>query len=78
MGAGFRPLRCEAFVQLNPTPDANTFSFGLIELIRRFVPGRRGVTEACADAWADELRARAARDEYFFSLNQFFFLASKP
>jgi hypothetical protein len=35
------------------------------------------VTQAEADAWADDLRALGARGEYFFSLNQYFFLARR-
>jgi SAM-dependent methyltransferase len=76
--AGLAVRRLEPIVQLNPVWDPNTFSHGLAELIRNFVPGRRGVTQADADAWAAELRELGARGEYFFSLNQYAFLAFKP
>ena len=69
--------RVEVFVQLNPVLDASGFSFGLLDLVHRFVPGRRGVTQAEADGWAEDLRALGARGEYFFSLNQYFFLARR-
>jgi SAM-dependent methyltransferase len=75
--AGFEVRRREVLVQFNPVLDPNTFSHGLIELIRRFVPGRRGVTGEEAEAWAEDLRALGARGESFFSLNQYFFLATK-
>ncbi|RIK98795.1 MAG: methyltransferase type 11 [Proteobacteria bacterium] len=75
--AGFEPRRCEVLVQMNRVYDPNTFSAGLLELIRRFVPGRRGVDRDEADAWADDLRGRGARGAYFFSLNQYAFLAVK-
>jgi SAM-dependent methyltransferase len=77
-GAGFRDPRCEVLVQLNPALEPSTYSHGLLELIHRFVPGRRGVTHEEADAWAEEQRELARRGEYFFSLNQYLFLASKP
>jgi len=75
--AGFRLERCDALVQLNLTLGANGFSVGLLDLVHAFVAGRQGVTRAEADAWAEELRARDRRGEYFFSLNQYYFLASK-
>lgn len=74
---GFRVERCEVLVLLNPVQAPNTFSYGLVDLVHRFVPGRRGVTQDEADAWAEDLRARGRSGEYFFSLNQYFFLASK-
>jgi SAM-dependent methyltransferase len=75
--AGFDTPRCEVVVQLNPSLEPDSFSAGLLGLIRDFVPGRRGVTRQEADAWADELRERGRQGSYFFSLNQYFFLASK-
>ena len=75
---GFALRRCEVLVQLNDVLDANTFSHGLLDLVHRFIPGRRGVTGAEADAWAEDLRELGRRGEYFFSLNQYLFLASKP
>jgi hypothetical protein len=41
--------------------------------VSAFVPGRQGLTEADAAAWADELVA-LGRD-YFFSLNRYVFAA---
>jgi len=78
VSAGFWVERCDVFVQLNSTLGPDTFSHGLIDLIRRFVPGRRGVTSDDADAWAEDLRERGRHGKYFFSLNQYMFLASKP
>ena len=76
--AGFRDPSCEVLVQLNPALETGSYSHGLLDLIQRFVPGRRGVTQQEADAWAEEQRERGRRGEYFFSLNQYLFLASKP
>ena len=43
--------------------------------IAAFVPGRRGLTAGGAQAWADDLRA--LKDDYFFSLNRYIFVAGK-
>jgi hypothetical protein len=48
-------------------------SAGLIGFVSAFVPGRQGLTEADAAAWADELVA-LGRD-YFFSVNRYVFVA---
>jgi SAM-dependent methyltransferase len=77
-GAGFTTPHCEVLVQLNPALEPNTYSHGLLDLIHRFVPGRRGVSHEEADAWAQEQRELGRRGEYFFSLNQYLFLGSKP
>jgi SAM-dependent methyltransferase len=76
--AGFGEPRCEVLVQLNPALEPGTYSHGLLDLIHRFVPGRRGVTHEEADAWSEEQRELGRRGGYFFSLNQYLFLASKP
>lgn len=76
--AGFALRRCEVLVQHNLALDPNTYVYGLMELIRRFVAGRRGVTREEADAWAADLLDLEKRGASFFSLNQYFFLAEKP
>jgi SAM-dependent methyltransferase len=76
--AGFVDVSCDVLVQLNPSFEADSYSRGLLELIHDFVPGRRGVTQEEADAWRGELQERGRRGEYFFSLNQYLFVARKP
>jgi arsenite methyltransferase len=71
--AGFSLARCEAIPLLNAGYDRNTLSAGLIGFITEFVPGRQGLTEADAQAWAEDLKALG--DDYFFSLNRYLFLA---
>ncbi|HEV7493467.1 MAG TPA: hypothetical protein VGO10_06780, partial [Baekduia sp.] len=56
--------------------DPNTYSAGMLELIARFVPGRNGVSEAEATAWAQDLTELGP--DYFLSLNRYLFLAHKP
>jgi arsenite methyltransferase len=73
--AGFAVARRMAHPLLNAGYDRDTFSAGLIDLIASFVPGRRGISEADARAWADELIA--LRSDYFFSLNRYLFVTVK-
>jgi hypothetical protein len=40
-------------------------------------PGHGGVTREEADAWAADLRARGEDGRFFFSLNQYLFVAEK-
>ena len=58
---------------LNHPYDANTYSAGMIPMVASYVPGRGGVGDAEAAAWADELVALGA--DYFFSLNRYLFVA---
>lgn len=60
----------------NPALHADTFSITIMETIADFVPGRRGVTAEDATGWLADLRARAAEEEYLFSLNRYVFLAT--
>jgi arsenite methyltransferase len=76
--AGFALRRHEVAVQHTLALDPNTYAYGLAELMRRFVPGRRGVTREEADAWSADLLDLEKRGASFFSLNQYFFLAEKP
>ena len=71
--ARFSLARCEAIPLLNVGYDPNTFSAGLMSFITEFVPGRQGLTESDAQAWAEDLKALG--DDYFFSLNRYLFLA---
>jgi ubiquinone/menaquinone biosynthesis C-methylase UbiE len=71
--AGFTLTERAAVPILNAGYDPDTLSAGLIGFVSAFVPGRQGLTEADAAAWADELVA-LGRD-YFFSLNRYVFAA---
>jgi arsenite methyltransferase len=71
--ARFSLVRCEVIPLLNTGYEENTFSAGLMAFVRDFVPGRQGLTEADAQAWAEDLEALG--DDYFFSLNRYLFLA---
>jgi len=72
--AGFTVTHRQVIPMLNAGYQARTYSAGLIDIVTGFVPGRAGVTEEEARAWADDLRALG--DSYFFSLNRYLFVAS--
>lgn len=74
--AGLALERVEALNILNL--DWSGYSEGLAGLIAAFVPGRRGISQEEATAWLDDLRRQHEAGAYFFSLDQFLFLASAP
>lgn len=80
-----RRLRVEAFQVekegiieiLNTEYSANTYSYGLIDFIARYVPDKGDITAEEATAWAEDLRRIGEEQAYFFSLNRYYFLAVK-
>lgn len=76
--AGFLIRRRDVTQLFNPEYDPNTYSHGLIDLIMAFAPGRQGVTKEEVEVWAEDLRRLGNEGFYFFSLNRYLFLATKP
>lgn len=75
---GFRMEAQQILPLFNPNFDGNTYSNRMIDLIVLFVTNRNGINHDEAQMWAKELRESGFRHEYFFSLNRYLFLASKP
>jgi ubiquinone/menaquinone biosynthesis C-methylase UbiE len=75
--AGLTVERRDVLVLFNPVFEPRTFSAGVMQLIANFVPGRRGVTDQEAAAWLADLQDLGARQEYFFSINRYLFLARR-
>jgi len=75
--AGLRLEHVAVVPLLNPAFDPDTYSAGIISTIQRYA-ARHGVSSDQADAWAEDLRQRGARGDYFFSLNRYLFLARHP
>jgi ubiquinone/menaquinone biosynthesis C-methylase UbiE len=73
LDAGFAVVERSVLPILNAGYGEQTFSAGVLRLIADFVPGHRGVTEAEAQAWADDLTSLGP--DYFFSINRYVFLA---
>jgi len=77
-GANFQIEAQQVVSIFNPVFTPDTFSNRLIDLIVSFVSDRKGVTPDEALAWAQDLRQLGEKQEYFFSLNRYLFLAKKP
>jgi arsenite methyltransferase len=71
--AGLQVTRRAVVPILNAGYDPDTYSANLIRFVARFVPGRQGLGQADADAWANDLVALG--DDYFFSFNRYLFVA---
>ncbi len=74
--AGFTVTRPEVLNVLNL--DWDGYSHGLAGLIAAFVVGRHGITQDDANAWLEDLQRQGAAGSYFFSLDQYLFLATRP
>ncbi len=62
---------------LNLRYDPDSFSGGILGLTRA-IAVRRGMPSDEADAWRADLESRIGDGDYFFSLNRFLFVATKP
>jgi hypothetical protein len=76
--AGFRIEAQHVIPLFNPDYEPDSYSNRIVDLIAAFVVQRAGSAADEAEAWARELRNSGARGEYFFSLNRYLFLASRP
>ena len=74
--AGFTVTHRSTIPLFSTGYDDDSFSAGLIRTVAGYVPGHGDVTDQEADAWARDLAALG--HDYFFSLNRYVFLATKP
>jgi arsenite methyltransferase len=75
--AGLHVARIERHSIIERADDCTGYSAMLIGGIGGFAPGRRGITEAEAAAWADEQEALRASRAFHFSMGQYFFCAER-
>ena len=75
--ARFQLQRIELITQFSHS-EADPYPQGLTGLVAAFVVGRRGITQEEATAWTEDLQKLSAEGNYFFSLNQYLFVAVKP
>ena len=75
---GFRLRHRVAIPIFNTEYTPSAFSFHLTKLIARFSRGRRAASAQDAAAWLAELESLGRDGRYFFSLNRYLFVASKP
>jgi arsenite methyltransferase len=73
--AGFLQDHVESIAMFSTEIDL--YVQGVTSLIGAAVIGSNGITQKEVDAWVADLAHLAARDEYFFSLNQYLFLVRK-
>ena len=61
---------------LNAGDPRDSFSGSLLGLVAGYVVDRNGLTSEEVEAWAESMRALG--EDWFFSLNRYVFLASRP
>jgi arsenite methyltransferase len=76
--AGLKVEHADAIPLVELDPGENTYSGGQVAELTRYVVSKGGVPAAEANAWEEDLRSLAKRGEYFFSLNRYIVVASKP
>src|SRR5205814_9496526 len=72
--AGFELASIDAFPVVNHKYEPESLSGGMIETMPSIVT-KFGIGAEEAQAWVDDVKARAGEGEYFFSLNRYLFLA---
>ena len=75
--AGFEDVRAEGHVFATTELDPETYGGANLPLIEDYIAGLQDFTEAAATAWANEQRELGERGEFFFSVTQFCFTATK-
>jgi arsenite methyltransferase len=76
--AGFRFDGAAVFPILNLQYDDDSYSWGLAQIVRKFVGGKNDVSAADLDNWHGEFERLSEARRYFFSSNRYIFKASKP
>jgi len=75
---GFTVEELEVIPLCNPEYRDDTYSKPTLAIIASFVAGRQGISSEEARAWHDEFEELASRGQYFFSINRYVFLVSRP
>ena len=76
--AGFTVEERDVIPLFNPEYRDDTYSKPTLEIIASFVAGRQGISPEEARAWHDEFEELSSRGQYFFSINRYVFLVSRP
>lgn len=75
--AGLRVMNIERHSILEGAEDRTGYSAMLVGAIGAFAPGRQGLTEEDASAWAKDQESLRERAAFHFSLGQYFFCAER-
>ncbi len=75
--AGFKDVQMDAhaFATIELIPDA--YGGSLVTLLEQYVADQGGISQQEAHAWAEEQRALGDRGEFFFTVTQFCFTATR-
>ena len=73
--AGFEVTGVEVIALINERYDPNTYSHSMIGTLCNYA--KKHLDESEAHAWAQDLRVRGERGDYFFSLNRYLFRGVK-
>lgn len=76
--AGLVVEHADAIPIVELAPDEVSYSGSQLPEVAKYVGGKGGLPPAEAQAWEADIRALAARGEYFFALNRYLFVARKP
>jgi ubiquinone/menaquinone biosynthesis C-methylase UbiE len=76
--AGLRIEHADAIAIVELAPEAASYSGSQLPEVAKYVGGKGGLPPEEARAWEADIRALAARGEYFFALNRYLFVARKP
>ncbi len=76
--AGFLIDNLDVYTIVNQEYDENTYSHGIIDFIVSYVSGKNRITDEEANNWATELRQHGDKKTYFFSINRYIFVVTKP
>ena len=75
--AGFRFDGAAVFPILNLQYDEVSYSWGLAQIVRKFVAGKKDVSADDLKDWHDEFERLSEAGRYFFSSSRYIFKASK-
>jgi arsenite methyltransferase len=76
--AGFQLERREVLVLFNPEYDPDTYSVANGQIMADFAVTQGRMPREEAEAWLRDLQRLGRQGRYFFSLNRYLFLATKP
>jgi ubiquinone/menaquinone biosynthesis C-methylase UbiE len=76
--AGFVIDRRAAVPMFNPEFEDDTYAKSLLDLMARFAAKRNAITEEEARRWLGDFATLGEQGTFFFSLNRYMFLASRP
>ena len=74
---GFQVEASKIIPLYNPRYDPDTFSDKMIDLIIPYVVEQQNIAREEVESWANNLRNSGNNGAYFFSLNRYFFLATR-